>query len=131
MTDEQITALVARLRYTAENGMFVAQDHGLLARPIEAADMIEMLMAELAAEDAENDKWQDVYLAVLAERDAARAERDAQAAEIARLRAGIAGVKARGITMQADAYTDGEKYIGYGWECAGEWLEALAQETQS
>jgi hypothetical protein len=56
---------------------------------------------------------------------------DALAAEIARLRAKIAEVKARGVAMQNDAYTDGEKYIGYGWECAGEWLATLAQETQS
>jgi hypothetical protein len=54
----------------------------------------------------------------------------AQAAEIARLRAGIAGVKAKGIAMQNEAYYEHEKYIGWGWECAGEWLEALAQETQ-
>ena len=56
--------------------------------------------------------------------------RDAQAAEIARLRAKIAKVKARGVAMQNDAYTDGEKYIGWGWECAGDWLEELAQEAQ-
>jgi len=55
---------------------------------------------------------------------------EALTAEIARLRAKIAEVKARGVAMQNDAYTDGEKYIGWGWECAGEWLEELAQEAQ-
>jgi hypothetical protein len=55
---------------------------------------------------------------------------DAQAAEIARLRAGIAEVKARGVAMQNDAYTDADEMHGWGWECAGEWLEAFAQETQ-
>jgi hypothetical protein len=120
MNDEQITALVARLRYTAENGMFVAQDHGLLARPIEAADMIEMLMAELAAEDAENDKWQDVYLAVLAERNAARAERDAQAAENARLRE----------TLGRIARLEGVGGPDAELQCADMARAALAQETQ-
>lgn len=55
---------------------------------------------------------------------------EAQAAEIARLRAGIAEVKARGVAMQNDAYTDADEMHGWGWECAGEWLEAFAQETQ-
>ena len=56
---------------------------------------------------------------------------DALVAEIARLRAGIAEVQARGVAMQNEANFDREKYdTGLGWECAGEWLEAFAQETQ-
>ena len=55
---------------------------------------------------------------------------EAQAAEIARLRAGIAEVKARGIAMLNEAHYEHQKYAGWGWKWAGEWLEALAQETQ-
>jgi uncharacterized small protein (DUF1192 family) len=56
---------------------------------------------------------------------------EAQAAEIARLRAGIAAAKASGAAMQNTANFDQRKYyIGLGWECAGEWLEKLAQEAQ-
>ena len=55
---------------------------------------------------------------------------DAQAAEIARLRAGIAEVKAKGIAMQNEAHYEHQKYAGWGWKWAGEWLEALAQEAQ-
>jgi len=55
---------------------------------------------------------------------------DAQAAENARLRAGIAEVKAKGIAMQNEAHYEHQKYAGWGWECAGEWLEEFAQETQ-
>jgi hypothetical protein len=62
--------------------------------------------------------------------EALQAERDALAAEIARLRAGIAGVKAKGIAMQNEAHYEHQKYAGWGWKWAGEWLEALAQETQ-
>jgi hypothetical protein len=53
-----------------------------------------------------------------------------QAAENARLRAGIAWLKAKGVSMQNKEYADSEKYIGWGLECAGEWLEHLAQEAQ-
>ena len=61
----------------------------------------------------------------------ARTQNDALVAENARLRAGIAEVKARGIAMQNEANFDREKYdTGLGWECAGEWLEEFAQETQ-
>ena len=55
---------------------------------------------------------------------------EAQAAEIARLRAGIAEVKARGIAMQNEAHCNHDEAIGWGWECAAEWLEEFAQEAQ-
>ena len=117
MTDEQIAVLVEKNRRTYTDDLIDALE----------AENERLREAQWAVRHA--DTANDMVLMGMA-RDSAIAERDAQAAEIARLRAGIAGVKARGIAMQADAYTDGEKDIGWGWECAGEWLESLAQEAQ-
>ena len=46
MTDEA-KALVERLRYTEEHGIFTAHDNGMQAMPGEAADLIETQAREI------------------------------------------------------------------------------------
>ena len=44
---EEAKALVERLRYTEEHGIFTAHDNGMQAMPGEAADLIETQAAEI------------------------------------------------------------------------------------
>ena len=75
MTDEA-KALVERLRYTEEHGIFTAHDNGMQAMPGEAADLIETQAREIerlsyALGCIANEDWND--MTVGSARDLARA----------------------------------------------------------